>query len=191
MSLSMGVVEQYGVVAVASAVDAAPIRQPADLQDPQAARAPVDESSDCLNDGDGASGSGKEDDDEEVWVQLLPNRQTGASPIDTSDQNGTLDEREHHGPILPSEADGTRRSQVTATSIEHSSNRPSSDFEQGGPQQQPGSEGDQIRRSTRTRVGEHPNFFRLPRPATPHLEGQQNSIYSVRPTPECYHRPWD
>ncbi|KAJ3592496.1 hypothetical protein NHX12_007623 [Muraenolepis orangiensis] len=110
MSLSMGVVEQHGVVAVASAVDAAPICQLADLQDPQAARAPVDESSDCLNDRDGTSGSGKEDDDEKVWVQIIARLEQ--VPLTQVIEMG-LDERENHGPILPSEADDTRRSQIT------------------------------------------------------------------------------
>ena len=46
----------------------------------------------CLRDGDRGSGLHKEDEDE-GWIQVLPNHQAGAMPIDISHQDGTLDEQ--------------------------------------------------------------------------------------------------
>lgn len=115
----------------------------------------------------------------DVWFQVVPNQQQTQTPgeagqgttVETSG-NRSLGESTQD---LPCTASNTRSPPVTEFN-------PSS-------AEVPEQEG-QVGRPRRARAGQHSNPFRLPQSASQHLEGQQNAIRLVIPTPTCYFRPW-
>ena len=156
-------------------------------QAPQSIQAPSDQLvSDMSNEGSRSPGSDEEE--EAVWIHLLPHPQSEAIPKDIPEHAGTWNQPQTL--TFRSQTDGTQENQ-TPPEVDIGANwtLPNTEQEQERSQGPSSPQEDPPRRPRRTQAGQHSNPFRLPRSATQQLETQQHSISYV--SPNCYYRPWD